>query len=251
MYEYKKYIIIGDVHGCHEELSELVEPFLKEDRQIVFVGDLIDKGPDSGRVVEFARKYSATVVLGNHEEKHLRFHQKEITGAKNEMAPKKHPDKFQDFISCREQLLSLPFDAFDFLKSFQYCHYISDSFTKLVVIHGGLEKNKRPEDIHYKKLCRIRNLTPDGKMVSLNEIKETTLFWTKLFDPYKTFGEFRKVVFGHAPTMEPIQGYAVGIDTGCAYGNKLTAYLAPEDITISVPAKKAYSEQEHTNWLKL
>ena len=72
-----RHIIIGDVHGMFNELWKLFDTLVKPDDKVVFVGDLVDKGPDSTRVVQFVREMSRThditLVEGNHEEKHRRF----------------------------------------------------------------------------------------------------------------------------------------------------------------------------------
>lgn len=71
-------IIIGDVHGCLDELKELINKLeLSSADHLFFIGDLIDKGPDSVGVVkyvyELSKLYSTVLILGNHEEKFLRF----------------------------------------------------------------------------------------------------------------------------------------------------------------------------------
>ncbi len=71
--------IIGDVHGCYDELLELIKLlgyqkteehlFHTDGRQLVFVGDYIDRGPKSLEVLDFVRSYGCLVVLGNHDDK--------------------------------------------------------------------------------------------------------------------------------------------------------------------------------------
>ena len=64
-------IIIGDVHGCLKELKELIK-LLPQDRELCFVGDLIDRGPNSSEVVSFVRENDHKIVLGNHEDMCIR-----------------------------------------------------------------------------------------------------------------------------------------------------------------------------------
>jgi predicted MPP superfamily phosphohydrolase len=86
-------ILIGDVHGCLEELKELVTQLsLSPSDCLVFVGDLLDKGPSPAETVRYVRQLGALMVLGNHEEKHLRWRKHEDTkrdkpNYKNPMQP--------------------------------------------------------------------------------------------------------------------------------------------------------------------
>src|SRR6185503_6653865 len=68
-------LVIGDVHGCLDELRELLERvrFRKGEDRLVFVGDLMDRGPYPVECVRLARELEAECLLGNHEEKHLRW----------------------------------------------------------------------------------------------------------------------------------------------------------------------------------
>ena len=71
-------LVVGDVHGCLDELRDLLDAvhYSSADR-LVFVGDLVDRGPDSVGVVRLAQDLGAVAVLGNHERKHLRYEQHE------------------------------------------------------------------------------------------------------------------------------------------------------------------------------
>ena len=66
-------LVVGDVHGCLDELRALVEHAgVTADDDVVFVGDLVAKGPDSAGVIAWARERGAAAVLGNHDEHVLR-----------------------------------------------------------------------------------------------------------------------------------------------------------------------------------
>ncbi len=97
-----RHVFIGDVHGCIMELNLLLEKIsLKETDILVFIGDLIDKGPDSVSVVKrfttLKYKYDVKLILGNHEEKFLRYlkHIENGTGKEKEM---KGTEEFPDLI---------------------------------------------------------------------------------------------------------------------------------------------------------
>jgi hypothetical protein len=93
-------VVIGDVHGCLEELKELLAEIAAYDDgrglpkgrdRLIFVGDLVDRGPDPVGVVHFVQDLGAACVLGNHEEKHVRWAKHEArkaeTGEPNPMRP--------------------------------------------------------------------------------------------------------------------------------------------------------------------
>ncbi len=65
----KRIIIVGDVHGCFEELCDLLEKarFQRDEDRLILAGDFVNKGPRSADVVRFAREVGAHAVLGNHE----------------------------------------------------------------------------------------------------------------------------------------------------------------------------------------
>ena len=90
-------IIIGDVHGCLDELKELINKLeLSSTDNLFFIGDLIDKGPDSVGVVkyvyELSKLYSTVLILGNHEEKFLRFLYNKVNNKKALVEMKTTPD---------------------------------------------------------------------------------------------------------------------------------------------------------------
>src|SRR5678815_2426832 len=67
-------IAIGDIHGCHLEFADLLARLeLTRDDRLVTLGDLINRGPDSTKVIDLARAYKATSLLGNHELRLLKF----------------------------------------------------------------------------------------------------------------------------------------------------------------------------------
>ena len=82
------YLVIGDVHGCYDELISMID-LHAGGRHVVFTGDLVDKGPRPHRCLELAKLLRATVIKGNHESLHIRYarHEKrrQLTGKKNPM----------------------------------------------------------------------------------------------------------------------------------------------------------------------
>lgn len=236
-------IAIGDVHGCLDELVELLEKLrLGPDDRLVFVGDLVDRGPDPVRVVRLVRKISeirpGTVVLqGNHEQKctkwRLRESQRLATGRENKM---RQPDDVR-----RAQWEALSEDEVNWLRSLPVYAVLDDNW---VAVHAGLIPGVPLEEQDPDKVTRIRTLDPVtlkvGQRTDEQEPLEDppgTVFWTMLWN-----GPF-SVVYGHAVIKGPLRkpecfeyplvshGWSeakemittVGIDTGCCFGGRLTA----------------------------
>jgi hypothetical protein len=224
-------IIIGDVHGCIDELKALINQLeLNLDDRLFFIGDLINKGPDSVGVVQYlfglSKTYSIRLILGNHEEKFLRYLQHKQTNSKALVTLKITPD----FELLAQNLKT---DEIDFLKQSYYTYYLAQ--LNLVLVHGGITKNckvdfrinspynfeKRNSELEL--LTKTRFLDSNGKFVSLGSENETTPFWADVYD-----GSHGKVVFGHHSFMQNSPCYfphAIGIDNGCVYGGYLTALI--------------------------
>ncbi len=209
-------IVIGDVHGCLDELQHLVgvlRPGPADD--LILVGDLISKGPDSRGVVAWARE-SANVrcVLGNHE---LRY----IQAAKQGRKPAEKP---YDAETVRQLGPALD-DAVRYFETLpariQTAHWM--------IVHAGFDPGKPVEAQPAEMLTNIRRLA-DGHTP-----------WYEVYDAP------RLVVFGHWVHREPLLRQNVtGIDTGCVYGNKLTALVLPERRLVSVRARREYAARK--NW---
>lgn len=235
-----KYIVIGDVHGCIQELHLLLHKY-GAGRIPVFVGDLVDKGPSSLECVQLAMVLNAPTVKGNHDENHVRYHGHELrrleTGKANPM--KRSPSFRQTHLT----LLSSYLPTMKWLSGLPSFYEIPEY--NLVVVHGGLLPGKLPAAMDPKKICRVRNIKPDGSMASLQECDDHPEypFWADLYDGPQ------HVVYGHSVFDEvyitgpvgPNQVMTYGIDTGCVYGNKLSALLLPEFQSVSVKARRAYA----------
>jgi len=254
----ERVIVIGDVHGCVEELIDLIEKIeLAQDDLLIFVGDLLHKGPDCGLVVEYVMELAeinhVVLVWGNHEEKHMRWLRHEQrrleTGRQN---PTRH---VKDYPNTQNQLDET---AIDFLAGKTYPVYMYYRFPGHIVTHAGIprclqtlpdnqslsvESSKAlPKKQRYrlKMLYRVRYENSKGYMVSMGDESPTDHYWAEKYD-----GRFGHCVFGHQPVIRPlIYKHATGIDTGCVYGQNLTAYVYHIDSatshTVSVPANRAY-----------
>jgi len=237
--------IIGDVHGCCDELEELLAKLgyeKQEDayrhpagRKAVFVGDLVDRGPrslDTVRLVkDMVEAGSGYCVPGNHDVKFLRW----LIGKKvqvthglettiKELETLAEADKTHD-ADLRESLKAF----IDGLVS----HYVFDN-GKLVVAHAGMK-----ESMIGRGSGAVRSFALYGETTG-----ETDEFGLPI--RHNWAAEYRgdaMVVYGHTPVPEPDWlNRTINIDTGCVFGGKLTALHYPELETVSVPAKQVYAQ---------
>ena len=214
----KRTIIIGDVHGCHKELSRLlkeVQADPKEDR-ILFIGDLINKGPSSRGVWDLFREMHGQAILGNHELSLLelvqgKFHKH---GKYFEQLQKDFGRYFTDFV---QDVSNWPL-------------WFEDH--ELMLVHAGLVPGLHPDQTDPWVLTTIR--TWDGEGADLKNSNNPP--W---FDFYAGND---LVVFGHWAALGGLdRPRLVGLDTGCVYGGRLSCLILPERKLVSVPAKKAYA----------
>jgi len=209
-------IVIGDIHGCYDELTSLLKKVdLGENDRVVSVGDLITKGPKSREVLElFMTDPRFSTVIGNHDlalRRRWNGEDIELKAAQKQTHKelKGEKDAYTNFLN------RLPF--------------VIDLKTHLVV-HAGLRPNVELYSQTTDDLTRIRSLGPD------RESREG-IPWYRAY-----YGE-KIVLFGHWPSPEPRRGKrAIGLDTGCVYGFNLTAYIIETDEFVSVPAERTYSE---------
>lgn len=251
-----KTFIIGDVHGCIDELQELVQQIAPTaDDHLIFIGDLIDRGPDSSavvrQVVQWSEQFNVKLILGNHEEKFLRYVQHIREGSGNEKQMK-HINEFPHLLN------SLSDDELDFLGQAYHSLHIPEINTLL--IHGGVWRdihfplpasyvyNSEISKVHKQLslLSKTRYLDPKGRFVLFGEEKPEDIFWA---EEYK--GQYGHIYFGHHPFMQfgPYHfSYATALDTGCVYGGWLTAVEinCHEVKHRSVAARKIYCPKSST-----
>lgn len=226
--------VIGDVHGCREELDELltelgyVDGAHPDSRTAVFVGDLVDRGPDTPgvlrRVMAMAEAGSALVVCGNHEQKLVR-----ALNGRNVKTTHGLAESLEQLSAQDEEFRA---KAHAFCESL-IAHYVLDG-GKLVVAHAGL-----PEKFHGRASGRVRSTALYGDTTG-----ETDEYGLPVRLPWaRDYRGKAMVLYGHTPTLEPewING-TMCLDTGCVFGGKLTALRYPEREVVSVKAKKVWYE---------
>ena len=203
-------IIYGDIHGCYDEFIELRNSLnIQSIDAEVCVGDILTKGKDSIKTLRYIQKNNILSVLGNHEDKLLRFIDHNQSSEKNPITLDEDEKAIIDDLNT---------DDIKFLKNLP----IFIKFESITILHGGLLNNQSLNDIKKKdkgKLLRLRYIDQKGKFIHYGDEDEYSLFWADLYDGNEGF-----VVYGHQTFKEPnISPYAIGIDTGCVYGDKLTA----------------------------
>jgi protein phosphatase len=240
--EHGPFDIIGDVHGCFDELVELMAKLgynvvddgdsftvtVPEGRTLGFVGDLVDRGPGVTRVLrlimQMVRDGQAFCVPGNHDVKLMRA----LRG--------KDVKRTHGLAETMEQLEAEPAEFRATVASFiddLVSHYVFDD-GNLVVAHAGLK-----ESMQGRGSGAVREFALYGDTTG-----ETDDFG--LLVRYNWAADYRGkalVVYGHTPVPEPLWlNNTVNIDTGCAFGGKLTALRYPERETVSVASHRIYYE---------
>lgn len=218
---YPRVIAIGDVHGCIDELQDLLrECDYRPGDLIVFLGDLVSKGPDSISVVQMAREIGAIGVRGNHDFEVVRWHQAIKSGVDPPVVGSEH----FHIASCLSKadmkwMYSLPW-------------YISSKELGTLFVHAGFVSGIRLAKQNPRLMMNMRSILPDGTVTSkfFNNWP-----WARLWDGPQT------VLFGH-DADRGLQQYehAIGLDTGCVYGGRLTACILPEKRLVSVSARREY-----------
>jgi diadenosine tetraphosphatase ApaH/serine/threonine PP2A family protein phosphatase len=208
-------IVIGDIHGCHDELAELLEKAaVGVDDRVIAVGDLVTKGERNREVLDlFMSDPRFSAVIGNHDRALLRYWRGEISSLK--ASQRKTSDELAGGKSRYAAYLgSLP--------------PMIDLGTHLVV-HAGLRPGVPLCEQSIKDLTELRTL---GR----NRSSRVGTPWYEVYDGEKI------VLFGHWPNARPRRGRrALGLDTGCVYGFKLTSYIIETGEFVSVKARRAYS----------
>ena len=236
--------IVGDVHGCLEELLELMGSLgyavAKEDgefrvtvpegRKLAFVGDLVDRGPATNQVLRLAmtmvKSGQAYCVPGNHDAKLLRALKGRDVKITHGLA-----ESLEQLAGESAEFRAEVVRFLDGLVS----HYVFDD-GKLVVAHAGLK-----ESMQGRGSAAVREFALYGETTG-----ETDDFGLPI--RYNWAADYRgraMVVYGHTPVPEPVWlNNTVNLDTGCVYGGRLTALRYPEREIVSVTARAIYYESK-------
>jgi diadenosine tetraphosphatase ApaH/serine/threonine PP2A family protein phosphatase len=209
-------IVVGDIHGCFDELTDLLNLIeLQKDDQVVAVGDLIVKGEKSQQVLDlFIDDHRFSSVIGNQDRALRQYWRGEpVPLTKAQEATRAELEFNRERYS--EYLRSLP--------------YMIDLGSHLVV-HAGVRPGVPLDRQVASDLTELRTMGADPS--SRNGVP-----W------YEVYRGEKIVLFGHWPALQPRRAQrAIGLDTGCVYGGSLTAFVIESNQLISVPARRVYHE---------
>ena len=235
--------IIGDIHGCFDELAELLEKLGYEistqpdgdiiveppqGRKAIFVGDYVDRGPKVAQVLRLVMRMhetgAALCVPGNHDVKLVRALRGRNVKPTHGLA--------ESLAQLAEESTEFKTNIAEFLDGL-VSHCVLDD-GKLVVAHAGMKA-----ELQGRASGRVREFAMYGE--TTGETDEfglpIRLNWAEEYRGDAT------VVYGHTPVTQPQWvNRTINIDTGCVFGGKLTALRYPEKELVSVPAHQTYYE---------
>jgi serine/threonine protein phosphatase 1 len=224
-----KTIVIGDIHGCFDELRDLIaelkesEEYNVETDRLIFLGDYIDRGIDSRKVIKFIRELqenndNVIALMGNHEDMLVEYY--------NAQSQNWLYNGYDATLKSYDNNLKQLFDDINWIKSLPL-YYEDEHF---VYVHAGIDPTK-----------------------PLDEQSKNELLWVRE-DFIYTIEKFNKrVIFGHTPSLaitgetKPYMTYTdnVGIDTGCVFNGKLTALIIEDsEVTSYVQIEKENKDLE-------
>jgi predicted phosphodiesterase len=209
-------IVVGDIHGCYDELMALLEKAaLTSDDRVVSVGDLIVKGEKNREVLDlFIEDERFSAVLGNHDRALRRYWRGEVVSLK-EAQEKTRAELEHNEARYSTYLQQLP---------------LMIDLGSHLVVHAGLRPGVALSGQVVEDLTELRTLGED-------RANREGVPW------YERYEGERVVLFGHWPAPEPRRGpRAIGLDTGCVYGYDLTAYVIETGEFLSVKARRVYEQ---------
>ena len=231
-------IFIGDIQGCREELEALLEALRYDpgSDELHPVGDFVNRGPDSKGVLALLRDLGAGGVLGNHD-----LHALAALQGRARTDPR---DTLASLVQDPDGLGLLYWLAQrPFLRS----------WPDILCVHAGLDptwqdpaatlahKNPWRPDPEAHFATRVRHCTQAGELSKQDPAPAPFAPWDTFWRAQTT--DSRTIVFGHWATRGlVVEPKTRGLDTGCVWGGRLTAWIAEEDRLVHVDAKKAYSK---------
>jgi diadenosine tetraphosphatase ApaH/serine/threonine PP2A family protein phosphatase len=208
-------IVVGDIHGCFDELTDLLELIkLKNDDRLIAVGDLVTKGPKNREVLDlFMTDARFASVCGNHDRiirQKLRGEPVRLNKDQRTVLKQLGPDRER----YSEFLRTLPFTI---------------DLGSHLVVHAGVRPGVEFDKQMASDMTEIRTMGADPG-------KRRGVPW------YVVYRGPQTILFGHWPAKQPRRAvHAIGLDTGCVYGNYLTAFIVETGEFIRTPARQKYA----------
>src|SRR2546421_1402735 len=210
-------IVIGDIHGCFDELKDLLDLIkLHKNDRVIAVGDLITKGPKSRAVLDlFSADRRFSSVVGNHD----RAIRQKLRGEPMRLTKEQ-----------RKTLVELEADRERYAAYLRSLPFTIDLGSHLVV-HAGVRPGVSLDAQMASDMTEIRTMGADPS-------RRRGVPW------YKVYSGPQTILFGHWPAKIPRRGpNAIGLDTACVYGGRLTAFIINTDELVSVNARHSYAKK--------
>lgn len=232
-------VFIGDVQGCADELEDLLAAlsYSPARHELHFAGDVVNRGPASARTLRRIIELGGDSVLGNHD-----LHLLAVAAGTRKQ---RNGDTLDDVLAAPDR---------DEMLSWLRRQALLRMWDDLILVHGGLHPQWRDpktivapleeriargelplDDSDLRFLTRVRYCSADGQLSPDDEPGPG-------FKPWDAFYHGRRIVVcGHWAKRGLVRTELVrGVDTGCVWGGKLTAWIAEEDRFVSVPARRVY-----------
>jgi serine/threonine protein phosphatase 1 len=207
-------LLVGDIHACYAELMDLLDKAgVGPDDEVLALGDVVDRGPDNARILEFFRdRPGASSIQGNHERKHLRWARGDVKPALSQQI-------------TREELGPAYPACLDLLATFPRHRELPEA----IVVHGYWEPGVDLE--HQRDNIAVGTLSGEKYLTDRYDRP-----WYELYDGSKP------LIVGHHDYRRDGQPLVYGdrvwaIDTGCCHGGRLTGLVLPGFRLVSVPAR--------------
>lgn len=225
-------ILIGDLHGSLEEALELLNKCEATAQDwVIFLGDLIDRGPDSAGCVDLAMRLQArqgrpSCVMGNHEERHLDYED-----IKARLGRLPH-NMNAGHLKTRQQLRP---EHYDYMRRMPT--YIRLPEHNAVAVHAGVYPGRKIEEQTIRHLLHIQSICPpEEKSLWPSKVpanaRDKWRFWTNLWDGHE------RIFFGHSVLDKPlVTDKVVGLDGGACFGRELWAFVLPDQTLVSVKGR--------------
>lgn len=211
-------LFIGDVHGCHLELGDILEVVRPE--AVFLTGDLFTRGPDPAACWSIIQRCGARAVLGNHDARMLEVWDHALAGRGRSPAHKA-VRALAEVEGVRAWLEALP------------THLEGPGW---VLVHAGVHPKRGLSGTKREQLLNLRRWPDDARRRNPH--------WWKRFAHHHNPGDHPLVIHGHDALrgLRDSRPLSLGLDGGCVFGKSLCGYLLESDRLLQVPA--------HKTWLK-
>ncbi|KAE9979595.1 hypothetical protein EG328_000762 [Venturia inaequalis] len=244
----RRLIVVGDVHGCKDELSKLLDKvkFVKGKDHLILAGDMIAKGPDSRGVIDMAMDLGADAARGNWEDRTLLAHDSLVAKVHPLPGPQEDPNTKEDFLDeesfshgdYKDRAMAKELDK-KHIEWLQKCPVILkvggiagfNGGSEIVVVHAGLAPGI---DLDRQDPFLVMNMRSIDVMTRVPSEDRNGEPWEKLWNHHQSHthpaAQRQTVIYGHdSKTGLNMNKYSKGLDSGCVKGGELTAFVVDQN----------------------